>query len=38
MSDAFKKLEEELGEYYSIHKVNYYLSNMDFVQDHLRLA
>jgi hypothetical protein len=34
--ELFKKLEDERGDYYNIRKVNYYLSNMQYVQDHLR--
>jgi hypothetical protein len=34
--EGFKKLEEERGDYYNIRNVdNYYLSNMENVQDHL---
>jgi hypothetical protein len=29
-------LEDEWGDYYDVSKVNYYLSNMEYVQDYLR--
>jgi hypothetical protein len=36
LREGFKKLEEEPGDYYNVHKVYYYLSNMEYVQDNLR--
>jgi hypothetical protein len=35
--EGFIKLEEKRGDYYNIRNVgNYYLSHMEYVQDHLR--